>query len=213
MPVSSATAVRTVTATVVKFNEEKGFGFAETSGLDRMNLVSVFFHLDGGRTVTGTADEPVLTTKPEKLYVSARPPRPTQLVMNVIENVQRGKKGWKAVQWGIVPKRDWVVDMINHGGLNRYISGSVNVSPDYGERNNPKRFGGTLTDVVLTPTSLTITVTSSNDQDVITESYDLRHANTKHVPYDTTIIMPCDNQERRVRISFQHVRRTDEERD
>lgn len=116
-------SVRIVRGQIVHFNNEKGFGFAETGDLDSMNIERVFFRKEGARKVTGTFDEPVLTREPDKETAPrALRPNPIQVYMSVV----KGDKGWKATAWGVLPKPSvQPIGVQLTGMLDQYVGGEV----------------------------------------------------------------------------------------
>ncbi len=138
---------------VTFWNAEKGFGFAEITYDDPLRWTTVFFREEKCRRVTGTADEPVLTNETAdssaESYPRTRGRSPSRLVMRVVQD----KKGLRATAWGIVPKRDWIADLNNSGQFNYYLGGKVS---SWFFRGQEGYIDGTLEDIELTPTQLTV---------------------------------------------------------
>lgn len=144
-----------VIGTVLWFNETKGYGVAQTiiTGVAK----EIFFHKNASRVVIGTADEPQLLNTFKEQYVTAKPPRPSEIAMIVEE----GPKGLRATAWGIRPKRDWRADAINlENGFQRFVGGTVSVRADYDDPKPTDRYSGTLADISLSLTELQIVITN-----------------------------------------------------
>lgn len=186
------TPARVVTGTVLRYFDEKGFGFAEISG-ERSpdgSPVEVFLHKSYARTVTGTADEPVLTRDKTDIYVSGKGRNPDRVVMLVVP----GDKGLRAIAWGKIPNRDWRVDLINHGGLDSYIGGEIHCTRDHGRAFPFPEYHGILASVTLTTERLVLNLKDAVKRDAdgfytdhstpeVTLTYDLEFAGPKRADY------------------------------
>jgi len=131
--------VPVITGQIVRFNHDKGFGFAETTQLGSKKE-TVFIHISKGRQVVGSADEPDLTGIHEEIH-------PTNQ-MQIVMTVDSSPKGWRASAWGVLPKRDWRADLIKSGELNLFIGGRITI------RGRRTDLQGSLTAVELTPERL-----------------------------------------------------------
>jgi hypothetical protein len=187
------TPARTVTGTVRRYFDDKGFGFAEISG-ERSpdgSIVEVFLHQSYARVVTGTADEPELTRdKVDNIYVSGKGRNPDRVVMLVVP----GDKGLRAIAWGKIPNRNWRVDLINGGGLDSYIGGEVHCTRDHGHSFPFPEYHGILASIELTPQRVTLKLKDAKKRDrdglyvdnstpEVTLTYDLEFAGPKRADY------------------------------
>ncbi len=148
------------TGYVTHYDDAKGFGFAEQSGVrdQQRRPISVFFRKEGCREVTGTADEPVLTDKPStESYVRSRGRNPSRIIMKVVP----GEKGPRAIAWGIIPKRNWIADLIANDQLSGYIGGEIVIY----RINGQYHLSGTLEHIELTLESLTVHVRDPHSKD------------------------------------------------
>ena len=164
-PTSRYTAPRLVRAYVSHY-DEKGYGFAIIEGEhSNGNAVQVFFHKSACRKVTGTADEPKLTREQDEQYVSGRGRNPSRLVMLIVPN-DKGRTPYRAISWGVVPKRDWRADLINlYGGLDRFIGGEVSSKRNHGHTFQGPEYRGILASVDLTVERVIITIKNPRQRD------------------------------------------------
>ncbi len=198
---------RLVTGTVRRYFPEKGFGFAEING-ERgpgNTTVEVFFHKTYCRTVKGDADKPVLTREPIEQYVTGTGRNPSRIVMLIVP----GEKGHKAIAWGVIPHRDWRVDLLNRGGLDQYIGGPVRSARNHGRDFRGCEYEGTLSKVELTREQLVIHIGDpqlrnrdgfyvETGQPTLTLTYDLESARPDSRGRYAIIVPEGDNTERRI---------------
>lgn len=114
-----------VIAKVTYYSPIKGFGFAQSDDyLDPRtgDPARIFFRKETCRVVSGLPRTPKLTsTKRDCPFDSAWPVE--SLVMDVVPT----DKGPKAIAWGVVPARTAYTDLVEAGGLERYIGGRVSL--------------------------------------------------------------------------------------
>lgn len=152
-PASTPLTGTVVIGTVLMVIEERGFGFAQA--IVDGAVQKIFFHVNRGREVIGTADEPQLTSAFKEHSVIAKPPRPSEIVMIIDAN----DKGFYATAWGIRPKRDWRADAIKFDdGFQRFTGGFVCVHAN-GDPNAATRYEGTLAEIHMSLDELNIVIT------------------------------------------------------
>jgi hypothetical protein len=114
---------------VTYYDHNRKYGFAQGysfSDPDTGRPHRIFIHADGCRQMGGKMSAPELSTTPMPVPDSWGDPAflrgaDVQLVMQVV----RSPKGFKAVAWGIVPKRTIYTDLNEVGGLESFIGGEL----------------------------------------------------------------------------------------
>lgn len=180
-------AVRIVSGTVTYFNKEKGFGFARAI-VDGVHQ-KVFFHVNNAREAAGTADAPELTDKVlEDVYVTAAPPRPTEIIMIVRPSSDPSdpRKKASATKWGFRPRRDWRQDAINFdNGYAGFVGGHVSIVPQHGSYET-EEVRGTIRAIKFTTGEINLVITDADRYDpdankwtspsILTICYKLKYA-------------------------------------
>lgn len=169
----STPAARLVSGTVTYFNEEKGFGFAHA--VIEGKHQKVFFHVNNAREAAGTADAPELTNEVLKdVYVTAAPPRPSEIIMIVRPSSDPSdpRKKATATKWGIRPKRNWRDDAIKFdNGYADYVGGHIAILPQHGSYDTEEFRDGTIQAIKFTRDEINLVIANANYYDPATNKW------------------------------------------
>lgn len=150
---------QTVVAEVIDFFPERGFGFAICYDLrDDRGPRKIFFHVSACRKVGGTPKKPELTNKRVPHGLAIDPNDRYQQRSTVLMRVIEGDRGPKAVAWGMPPKRTIVTDLMEDGGVKRFVGGHVTA---FDVRQKHDFVSGTVEAVELVPGCLQLEITDA----------------------------------------------------
>jgi hypothetical protein len=116
----STTGSKAVEVELISYNAERGFGFAidyNNCNEDRIPA-KIFFHRSACRKVDGTPKKPVLSD--QRTSHTFDPSVPHQ---RMLMQYHKGERGFRATAWGIPPKRTATSDLIEDGGVERFVGG------------------------------------------------------------------------------------------
>ena len=128
----SYTQPKLVVAELIEYKDDRGFGFAiDYSTTDDKRIpAKVFFHRSACRKVGGTPKKPELTNVRTAPLFSDKPGPRQRLLMKVVQ----GERGPKAIAWGLLPKRTGTSDLIEDGGVERFVGCTLHAT-DLRQRN------------------------------------------------------------------------------
>ncbi|HSE61532.1 MAG TPA: hypothetical protein VLA88_04530 [Candidatus Saccharimonadales bacterium] len=119
------TEPETVEAELLHYDAARGFGFATSMAYrdaDRVPI-RIFFHRSACRKVGGTPKKPILTGQRATHDLKPDPYQRQRMLVRVV----KGERGLKAVAWGVPPKRTILTDLVEDGGVRRFVGGTVSV--------------------------------------------------------------------------------------
>lgn len=122
----STTEPKIVVADLIEYRADRGFGFAiDYSTTDDKRIpAKVFFHRTTCRKVGGTPKKPELTrARTEPMFPNTHG-QPQRMLMKVVQ----GERGPKAIAWGLLPERTGTSDLIEDGGAERFVGGTVHLT-------------------------------------------------------------------------------------
>jgi hypothetical protein len=142
--------VRTVTGSIVKFDYDKGFGFAETLDLNPHWVETVFFRIEKARK-PGKWDA---SSKMFSITDTPDPdanPRAQRHAMAIVMDVVQTDRGWRATKWCHRPGAKWIHDFIRSATLQQFIGGQ------FVEQNKFGKATGAIHGEALFPDRLVVT--------------------------------------------------------
>jgi hypothetical protein len=122
----STTQPKIVIAELTEYKADRGFGFAiDYSTRDERRIpAKIFFHRSACRKAGGTPKKPELTNVRTDPAFSQKPGPRQRMLMKVIQTA----RGPKAIAWCLLPERTGTSDLIEDGGVERFIGSIAHLS-------------------------------------------------------------------------------------